>query len=349
MTQPALISLATTVPEHVLLQDRAVEIARELFAHRFEDFERMTPVYANAGIRKRHFSLPLEWYFEPRGWPERTAAYLETAGRLFVEAAKAALAQAGLSGSDVDTVVTVSSTGIATPTLEARVMSEMGFRPDVFRVPVFGLGCAGGVTGLSLAARLATAKPGSVVLMVAIELCSLAFQPDELTKANIVATALFADGAAACVVRSDAEGAYAIEGAGEHTWPSTLDIMGWQVDPMGFGVIFAQSIPPFVQRRMGAAADSLLGRIGLERGDVERFVFHPGGAKVIRALETALDLGQGYLDVEREVLSDFGNMSAPTVLFVLERVLKRRTPDRMFLSSLGPGFTASGLSLKKAA
>lgn len=124
--------------------------------------------------------------------------------------------------------------------------------------------------------------------------------------------------------------------------------MGWQVDPMGFGVIFARSIPPFVQKRMGAAADQLLTSMGLERADVGRFVFHPGGAKVIRALETALDLGQGALDVEREVLSDFGNMSAPTVLFVLERVLKRQTPDRLFLSSLGPGFTASGLSLKKA-
>jgi alkylresorcinol/alkylpyrone synthase len=249
----------------------------------------------------------------------------------------------------VDTVVTVSSTGIATPTLEARVMGEMGFRRDIQRVPVFGLGCAGGVTGLSLAARLAKSRPGTVVLMVTIELCSLAFQPDVLTKANIVATALFADGAAACVVRAGGEGEYAIEGAGEHTWPSTLDIMGWQVDPLGFGVIFARSIPPFVQKRMGAAADRILAGIGVERRDIDRFVCHPGGAKVVSALETALDLGQGALDHEREVLADFGNMSAPTVLFVLERVLKERKPERMFLSSLGPGFTASGLSLAKAA
>jgi alkylresorcinol/alkylpyrone synthase len=350
MTKPiALASLATATPPHVLTQDMAVEIARDLFSHRFADFERMVPVYANAGIRKRHFSLPLEWYFTPRGWPERSQAYVEMAERLFVETAKAALADAGLTGADVDTVVTVSSTGIATPTLEARVMSEMGFRRDILRVPVFGLGCAGGVTGLSLAARLARSKPGSVVLMVTIELCSLAFQPDELTKANIVATALFADGAAACVVRAGGEGVYAIEGAGEHTWPSTLDIMGWQVDPLGFGVIFARSIPPFVQKRMGAAADQILAGIGIQRSDVSRFVCHPGGAKVVSALETALDLGQGALDVEREVLADFGNMSAPTVLFVLERVLKGAAPERLFLSSLGPGFTASGLSLAKAA
>ena len=290
-----------------------------------------------------------EWYFEPRGWPERTAAYLAAAESLFIEAAQAALASAGLTGSDVDTVVTVSSTGIATPSLEARVFGQMGFRGDVERVPVFGLGCAGGVTGLSLAGRLARARPGSVVLCVTIELCTLAFRLDELTKANIVATALFGDGAAACVVRAGEEGDWRIEGSGEHIWPNTLDIMGWNMDPMGFGVIFAQAIPPFVRRNLGPAADKILAGMSLERADVGRFVCHPGGAKVVQALEGALGLGQGDLDIEREVLSDYGNMSAPTVLFVLERVLARPAPDRLFLSSLGPGFTASGLSLVKAA
>jgi alkylresorcinol/alkylpyrone synthase len=352
-TPVALLSLATAVPPQAVLQTEALEAARGLFAGRFTEFERMSAVFANSGIRKRHLSQPVEWYFAPRGWPERTAAYLETAERLFVEAAGAALAAAGLQGRDVDTVVTVSSTGIATPSLEARVLTEMGFREDIERVPVFGLGCAGGVTGLSLAGRLARADPGSVVLMVAIELCSLSFRLDALTKANMVATALFGDGAAACVLRAGAEndlgGEFAIEGSGEHTWPSTLDIMGWNVDPQGFGVIFARAIPPFVQKRMGPAAERLLAGMGLERADVGRFVCHPGGAKVVSALESALDLGQGALDVERDVLAEYGNMSAPTVLFVLERVLRTPAPDRLFLSSLGPGFTASGLALKRAA
>ena len=350
MNSPAaLLSLATAAPPTEVLQADAEEIARGLFAGRFDDFERLSAVFANTGIRARRLSQPLEWYFEPRGWPERTRAYLESAEALFVEAASAALASAGLTGADVDTVVTVSSTGIATPSLEARVMPKMGFRPEISRVPVFGLGCAGGVSGLSLASRLARADPGKVVLFVTIELCTLAFRLDELTPANIVATALFGDGAAACVLRCGESGGYQVEGAAEHTWPDTLDIMGWNVDPMGFGVIFAQAIPPFVRRRLGPAADSILERIGLERADVGRFVCHPGGAKVIMALEGALGLGQGSLDIERQVLADYGNMSAPTVLFVLERVLKGPAPDRLFLSSLGPGFTASGLSLKRAA
>jgi alkylresorcinol/alkylpyrone synthase len=343
-----LMSVATAVPPYAVLQTDAMEITRRLFAGRFDDFERLSGVFVNTGIRSRRLARPVEWYFEPRGWPERTAAYLAAAEDLFVEAGEAALAKAGLSAAEVDTVVTVSSTGIATPSLEARVLVRMGFRSDVERVPVFGLGCAGGVTGLSLAGRLARSRPGSVVLMVTIELCTLAFRLDELTKANIVATALFGDGAAACVVRADDGDGWRIEGAGEHTWPSTLDIMGWSVDRLGFGVIFALAIPPFVRRNLGPAADAILGRIGLERGEIGRFVCHPGGAKVLTALEGALGLGQGALDVEREVLADFGNMSAPTVLFVLERVLQDEPPGRLFLSSLGPGFTASGLSLIRA-
>ena len=344
----SLMSLATAVPPHVLLQTDAIEVARGLFADRFDEFERMSPVFANTGIRERRLAQPLDWYFQPQGWPERTAAYLAAAEALFLEGATAALAAAAIGAAEVDTIVTVSSTGIATPSLEARVLTRMGFRSDVERVPVFGLGCAGGVSGLALAARLASVRPGSTVLFVTIELCSLAFRLDELTKANIVATALFGDGGGACVLRAGEEGDWRVEGGGQHTWPDTLDIMGWNVDPSGFGVIFAQAIPPFVRRRMGPAADGILGRMGLKREDVGRFVCHPGGAKVIQALEGALGLGQGTLDVEREVLADYGNMSAPTVLFVLERVLKRRPAGRQFLTALGPGFTASGLSLVPA-
>ena len=224
-------------------------------------------------------------------------------------------------------------------------MSRMGFRADVARVPVFGLGCAGGVTGLSLAGRLAQARPGSVVLMVTVELCTLACRLDELTSANIVAIALFGDGAAACVVRAGGEGLAEIEAAGEHTWPDSLDIMGWNVDPLGFGVIFDRSIPTFAEANLRPAMQGIVCRMGLKLADVDRFVCHPGGSKVIEALEKSLDLGQGALTFEREVLSDHGNMSAPTVIFVLERALAAKTRGRLLLTSLGPGFTASCLSM----
>jgi len=341
----SLLSLATAAPAHILPQEAATAAARRLFADRFDEFEQMIPVFENTGIRTRRMSQPIEWYFEPKGWPERTAAYLASAEALFIEAAGKALAAADLKGCDIDQVVTVSSTGIATPSLEARVLTQMGFRRDVRRTPVFGLGCAGGVSGLALASRLAQASPGSKVLFVTIELCTLSFRLDELTKANIVATALFGDGAAACVLSTGGAAAWRVEGAGEHTWPDTLDIMGWDVDPQGFGVIFARAIPPFARRHMRPAADAILEGMGLTRADVGRYVCHPGGAKVIRALEGAYELEEGALDHERQVLAEFGNMSAPTALFVLERVLADDPAERLLVTALGPGFTASALSL----
>ena len=227
-------------------------------------------------------------------------------------------------------------------------MDRMGFRPDAARVPVFGLGCAGGATGLALAARLAAAQPGCRVLMVTLELCTLAFRTDKISNADIVATALFGDGAAACVLRAGEEGFASVAGFAEHTWPDTLDIMGWRVDPEGLGVIFAQAIPPFARKKLRPAMDQILAAQGLVAADVDRFVCHPGGVKVIEALEGALDLGQGALDAEREVMAEHGNMSAPTVLYVLNRVRARGLPPRSVLTALGPGFTASTVTLLAA-
>lgn len=340
-----LISLQTASPPHVIDQDVVAEAAREQFGARFRDFDRLSPIFRNAGIRTRQSVMPLDWYIQPRGWPERTAAYLAGADDLFEAAANAALDRAALTAADVDAIVTVSSTGIATPSLEARAMRRMAFRADVARVPVFGLGCAGGVTGLSLAARLARAAPGSVVLFVCVELCTLAVRLDELTSANMVATALFGDGAAACVISTADPGLARLDAAAEHTWADTLSIMGWSVDPQGFGVIFDRSIPAFAAAKLRGGMDAMLAAMDLDEAGVGRFVCHPGGAKVVEAIEQSLELGQGSLDVEREVLLDHGNMSAPTALFVLKRVLERGQTGRMVLTALGPGFTASCVSL----
>ena len=345
----AVLSVATASPPHVLEQRDVAEAARRLFGERFSNFERMSKVFLTAGIDRRQSVRPIEWFFEPRGWPERTEAYLEGAVDLFAVAAGRALEEARLKGCDVDIIVTASSTGIATPSLEARAMQRMGFRADAARAPLFGLGCAGGASGLALAARLASASPGAVVLLVTVELCSLAFRLDELTKANIVATALFGDGAAACVLKAGGEGFAQVEAFAEHTWPDTLDIMGWRVDPQGLGVIFARAIPPFAQANLRPAMESMLARGGRVMDDVDRFVCHPGGVKVIDALELSLSIGQGRLDHERDVLADHGNMSAPTVLFVLDRVRRAGLPNRSVVSALGPGFTASTVTLKAAA
>ena len=349
MHTAALVSLATAVPPNVFLQKDVLAAAWDVFGPRLPQFETLSTIFANTGIIKRHGVKPFDWYLERRGWPERTKAFLEGAEALFVDVAEKALANAQLSARDIDTIVTVCSTGIATPSLEARVAGRMGFRSDVTRVPVFGLGCAGGVSGLSIAARLAQARPGSNVLLVAVELCSLALRLDELTKANIVATSLFGDGAAAIILRAGDGGATTIEHTGEYLWPDTLGIMGWNVDPEGFGVIFQRTIPNFVTENLNPAVKRILEGMGLTMADIGRFVCHPGGARVISALETALALHQGTLDHERRVIADCGNMSAPTVLFVLERARNEGLPPRSLLTALGPGFTASCVTLRHAA
>lgn len=345
---PALLSLATAVPPHILTQKDIATAARRVFGAQFGDFDKVEQVFETAGVVQRHAVRPLEWYLEPHGWPDRTAVYLQSAADLFEEAARKALASAGLNGSDVDTVVTASSTGIATPSLDAYLLDRLGFREDVARVPLFGLGCAGGVTGLALATRLAAASPGATILFVTVELSTLAVRPDKLTAANVVSTALFADGAAALVVRAGDGGFATVQGCGEHTWRDTLDIMGWDIDPDGFGVVLARALPPFAEARLGPAVTGILDRLGIQASSIDRFVCHPGGPKIIAALEHVLRLDQGTLDHERDVLAMYGNMSAPTVLFVLERVLRSGLPQRCLLIAMGPGFTASCLVLERS-
>ncbi|WP_230480728.1 type III polyketide synthase [Sphingomonas sp. Leaf21] len=303
-------------------------------------------MFDHAGVGTRQLAMPLEWYRTPRSFEERSAAYLDVALDLYVEAARAALDEAGLAAEAVDTIVTISSTGIATPSLEARAMARLPFRNDVRRVPVFGLGCAGGATGMGLAAELARARPGSIVLFVTVELCSLALRTHEADKADLISTALFGDGAAACVLRAGEDGFARIVGNAEKTWNDTLDIMGWRTEASGLAVVLNRAIPAFAEREMRQALTEMLASQGLALSDIDRFICHPGGAKVLDALEKALELDSGTLAEERNVLREHGNMSAPTVLFVLDRYRRMGLPPLSLLSALGPGFTASSLVLQ---
>lgn len=344
----SLYSIATAVPPYIIDQEDAGAVAHRLFAHRFADYHRVRDVFVSTGIATRRAARPIDWYVEPRGWAERNSVFLESGTELFAEAAQKALERAKLQAGEVDAVITVCSTGIATPSLEALTHQELGFRGDILRVPLFGLGCAGGIAGLEVALGLARSRPDFCVLLVALELCTLSFRLDKLSKANIVATSLFGDGAAAAIISSGEPKQIELAGAAQHMWPDTLQIMGWDVEDNGLGVVFDRAIPPFAQREVAPALDQLLRRMELVRGDVDRLAFHPGGAKVLAALETALDLGSGALAQERAVLREFGNMSSPTVLFVLEQILDQGPPGCLVASALGPGFTLASACLRSA-
>jgi alkylresorcinol/alkylpyrone synthase len=340
--------LATAVPPHVIPQDLARSVAGRLFRDSLPDVERLLPLFDNSGIERRHAAMPLPWLIQGHGFAERNRAFIAAAEDLLVEASQNALARAGLAPPDIDAVVCVCSSGIATPSLEARVAERIGLRRDVARLPVFGLGCGGGVLGLARAAALARAEPGSRVLFLVVELCTLTLRLNDRSKANLVACALFADGAAAAVLGTGLEGPI-LGRAGEHRWPNSFDVMGWRVEDDGLGVLFSVKVPEIARQGMRAAATGFLQRHALTLEHIDRFICHPGGAKVVQALEHALGLAAGALDDARDALRRYGNMSAASVLFVLERALQEPGWRRGLMTALGPGFSAGFMLVERPA
>ncbi|HXG99220.1 MAG TPA: 3-oxoacyl-[acyl-carrier-protein] synthase III C-terminal domain-containing protein [Sphingomicrobium sp.] len=348
MSSASILSIATALPPFTVSQSEAKSAAKAMFRGRSALFDRLAGVFDNALIDRRHTVAPIDWYRQPHGWAERTTLYVEATEALFLEAAAKAIDDAGITPGQIDGLVFVSTTGISTPSIDARVAPRLGLRPDVHRVPLFGLGCAGGVSGLATAARLAAAEPGTHWLFVTVETCSISIRLDSDDPAAIVATALFGDGAAAVVLSTKGPAIARVAGAGEKLWPDTLGIMGWRVEDPGLAVIFDRAIPPFIETELADAVDEIVTGLGLSRSDIDRFCCHPGGAKVVDAIETALGLAPQSLDLEREVLRDYGNMSAPTILFVLDRLVTQGLPQRVMMTAFGPGFTCAGLLLERA-
>jgi len=334
-----IISVATAVPKYKISQDDVEKLATKVFGTSMGDFSRLAPVYGNAAIKTRYSCVPLEWYEKRCPFSERNRLYQENAVNLLAEAGQKALTRANITFDDIDGLVVVSSSGIATPSLDAMLMEKLHLKRNMERLPIFGLGCVGGVVGLARTAQLAKGAPDKRYLYMVVELCGLDFIHSDHTKSNVVATALFADGAAAAVISCKGEGA-AIVGWSEHTWPDSLDVMGWDVSDEGLRVIFSQNIPAIVRRDMRRIVDKFLASQKLETKDIAGFLCHPGGAKVVDAIEAALDLPSGHLHHARDILRDYGNMSAVTVMFVLEAGLTSPSPGHYLMSSFGPGFTA---------
>ena len=339
--EPRILSVATAVPPYRLDQDDVARRVSLALGPRSPEIVRLLPTFGNAGIGRRYSCVPIDWYERPHDWPERNEIYLESALALLEEATRTALERAGRDPEEIGAIVAVSTTGIATPSLDALLMERMGLRRTIRRLPIFGLGCAGGTIGLARAASMAAALPGELVLFLVVELCALSFRRDDFTKSNIVATALFGDGAAAALLTCGSEGTAVVD-AGEYTWPDSLDVMGWDVTGEGLKAIFSRDIPNLVTTQLHDVTVAFLAHHNLSLGDVDRFICHPGGAKVVDALEAAFELAPGTLADARDVLYEFGNMSAATVMFVLERTFAEgaRSWNRALVTALGPGFTA---------
>jgi len=338
-------SVATAVPRHSIRQQVAQQFCRSLFHESFPDIDRLLPVFSNALVENRYFAVPPEWFEIEHSFAEKNQLYIKTALELGEAAISSCLQDADLAPRDIDHLFFVSTTGLATPSIDARLINILKLRPNVRRTPIWGLGCAGGVAGLSRAYEYTVAFPRERALVLALELCGLTFQRNDLGKSNLIATSLFGDGAAAVLVSGAETGdpGPGILASRSTLWYESLDVMGWEINDRGLKVLFSRDIPAIVRNLALPALLEFLAAQGLGLHDLAHIIAHPGGAKVLEAYEQALGLTNGKMDRARAILRKYGNMSSPTVLFVLEDFVRTQaigTGEYGLLTALGPGFSA---------
>lgn len=346
-----VVSVATALPPYRLPQDEVKAFAREHFDSAFSDIDRLLSIFDHAGIEARHVCVPIEWFRTEHSFAEKNQAYIDWATRLGFEAGRKCLEQAGVAGNEVGHLIFVSTTGLATPSIDARLIPKLGLPRHATRTPIWGLGCGGGAAGLAHAHRTAKAEPGSLVLLVAVEATSLTFLHRDRSKANLVATALFGDGAAAVLIAGSGTDLPGLEIVATRCtlFPDSLDVMGWNFMNDGMQVVFSREIPAIVRRNIREDVRSFLLRQDLDLDRIAKWIAHPGGVKVIQAYEEALGVSHLAMEGPREVLRKHGNMSSASVLFVLDWNLRGARPAEAqygILTSLGPGFSSDQVLLK---
>ncbi|HEX5566805.1 MAG TPA: 3-oxoacyl-[acyl-carrier-protein] synthase III C-terminal domain-containing protein [Streptomyces sp.] len=309
-----------------------------------------------ARVRFRHTALPLGAYAALEDFGAANDAFVTAAVELGAEAVSGALRAAGLSPRDVDLVMFTSVTGVAAPSVDARLAGRLGLRPDVKRLPVFGLGCVAGAAGIARLHDYLSGHPDQVAVLLSVEMCSLTFQRDDPSPANLIASGLFGDGAAAVVLcgsrRATGPGpavAPAVVDTRGHLYPDTEGVMGWDVTGSGFRVVLDATVPEVVHKHLAGDVDALLDDHGLKRRDVAVWVCHPGGPKVLEAVAEALDLPDGALEATWRSLAEVGNLSSASVLHVLRDTLVRRPPGGGapgVLLAMGPGFCSELVLLR---
>lgn len=347
---PQIVAAAHVAPVHDVSQEfiRAI-VARE-FAGRIPDLDKLLAVFDHSRIACRQFVRPPDWYRRPHTWAERNRIFHEAGLELADRAIRLCLERARCSAEDVDHLVFVTSTGFATPTLDAFLINRLGFRPGISRLPIWGLGCAAGAVGIARSAEFCRAHPRARVLLVAVELCSLAFMTGDLSKKNVVATSLFADGAAALLLAGAEAGMNGprILDSMSHLFPDTYRIMGWDFLDEGMSLVLSPRLPALIRQNLAPLVDSFLARHELPRSDIRYYFTHPGGARVIDVYREALGLTEEELRLSETVLNRHGNMSSVTVLAVLDKWFAE-SPDHpsgaALLSAFGPGFSAELLLL----
>jgi alkylresorcinol/alkylpyrone synthase len=324
--------------------------AHELFSANFPQTDRLIFAFDNTEIITRNFCKPLSYYAEPNTFEERNNAYLENALKYSVEAIEDCIAKAGVKKEDITDILFVSTTGLATPSVDAVIINNMRLNPNINRTPIWGLGCGGGVSGMAKACTAAKANPDAVVLLVAVELCSLTLIKSDYSKSNFIGSSLFSDGIAAVIVKGDNHGdnqQINYIASSSKLYYDSLDVMGWEFQDTGFKVLFSKDIPTFIHEHVYEDITEFLAKHNLKLSDIKNFILHPGGKKVLDAYTDALGVEGDFLHITRAVMNDYGNMSSATVLYVLERFMTEGFENGYgLMMAMGPGFSSEMVLLK---
>jgi len=346
-----VVSAASAFPGHVYEQASITAALEKLWSGRLPNSRLLSRLHSRTGVERRHLALPLESYLGLQTWGQANNLWIEEAERLGAAAICRAVTPLGLHPADVGALFFTSVTGISSPSIDAKLINRIGFSTNLKRLPLFGLGCVAGAAGVARAADYVRAFPRQVAVVLAVELCSLTWQRDDLSTANLIATGLFGDGAAAVVV------------CGEETefpgptvlatrsifYPDTEAVMGWDISERGFRIVLSREVPVMVERHLRSDVDAFLADHGLSRKDIASWIIHTGGPNVLEAVAHSLELSDHDLDASWECLRRVGNLSSASVLLVLQDFLARRrgAPGTYSLmAAMGPGFCSELVLLR---
>jgi len=350
-----IISATSAFPKHYYSQEMLFAALQQYWGDRLARPEVLRRLHKNVGVDGRFLALPIDAYPLLKGWGEANDHWIRTALDLGYCSISRALTGAGLSAPEVGALFFTSVTGIASPSIDARLINRMGFSPNVKRVPMFGLGCVAGAAGIARAADYVRAYPDQVAVLLAVELCSLTLQREDLSVANMISAGLFGDGAAAVVIAGEncdaikASRGPRILATRSVFYPETEEMMGWTISEKGFRIVLSPEVPELIQHQLGNDVDGFLADLGRDRSEVGSWVLHTGGPKVLQATASALGLKNGQLDASWDCLRRVGNLSSASVLVVLEDVMKNRRPapgTLGLLAAMGPGFCSELVALE---
>jgi alkylresorcinol/alkylpyrone synthase len=341
-----IAAVGKAFPPNYYDQETLLAALRERWADRHYNTERLERLHQNVLVGGRHLALPIDEYAGLTTWGKANGAWIRVAQEIGGVAVLEALERAGLTPADVDALIFVTVTGVATPSIDARLMNRLGLPPRVKRMPIFGLGCVAGAAGIARAADYVRGFPDQVAVLLSVELCSLTLQPEDLSIPNLIASGLFGDGAAAVVVTGQDRPAGETSGprvvaTRSVFYPDSERVMGWDISETGFKIVLSGDVPAVARKKLRPDVDAFLADQGLTRADISSWVCHPGGPKVLEAMQESLELPEGALDVTWRSLREVGNLSSTSVLLVLEETLANHRPPPGswgMLLAMGPGF-----------